>query len=162
MSGRTVTLVGFMGSGKSTVGRVLAMRLHRPFKDTDALIEDLEGARITKIFETKGEEFFRDLERRVVLSTPEEGERVLAVGGGGFTPEVVPYLDRLGPTVHLDLTFQEAVRRIGKDPRRPLASSPDLFGLFIKRRALYGRARHHIWVEGLTVDEVVDAILRLI
>jgi len=159
---RTVTLVGFMGSGKSTVGRILAARLKVPFKDTDAVIEELTRTSIAELFRTKGEPYFRDLERRVILSTPEEGARVLAIGGGGFTTEVVPFLDRLGPTVHLDLTFQEVVRRVGKDPHRPMAASPDLFGLFIKRRALYGRARHHIWVEGLTVDEAVDAILRLI
>ncbi len=160
--GETVTLAGFMGSGKSTVGRLLAMRLKRPFKDTDAVIEDLEGMSVAEIFKQKGEEHFRDIERRVILSTPEEGERVLAVGGGGFTQETIPYLNRLGPTVHLDLTFQEAVRRVGRDPRRPLANSPDLFGLFIKRRALYARATHRVWTENLTVDEVVDAVARLV
>jgi shikimate kinase len=162
MSGRTVTLVGFMGSGKSTVGRILALRLHCPFKDTDALIEDLEGTSIAKIFAEKGEPYFRDLERRVILSTPEEGERVLAVGGGGFNEETIPFLKRLGPTVHLDLTFDEVKRRIGRDPKRPLARDPDLFGLFIKRKRWYARANHRVWTEGSTVDEVVDAILRLI
>src|SRR5512135_2809481 len=112
MSGRTVTLVGFMGSGKSTVGRILALRLHYPFKDTDALIEEAEGCSIAQIFAGKGEPYFRDLERRVILSTPDEGTRVLAVGGGGFNDETIPFLNRLGPTVHLDLTFQEAQRRI--------------------------------------------------
>ncbi len=160
--GETVTLAGFMGSGKSAVGRLLAMRLRRPFKDTDAVIEDLEGMSVAEIFRQKGEEYFRDIERRVILSTPEEGERVLAVGGGGFTPETIPYLNRLGPTVHLDLTFQEAIRRVGHDPRRPLAGSPDLFGLFIKRRSLYARAAHRVWTENLTVDEVVDAVARLV
>jgi shikimate kinase len=162
MSGRTVTLVGFMGSGKSTVGRILAMRMHCPFKDADALIEDLEGTSIAKIFAEKGEPYFRDLERRVILSTPEEGTRVLAVGGGGFNEETIPFLKRLGPTVHLDLTFDEVKRRIGRDPRRPLARDPDLFGLFIKRKRWYARANHRVWTEGSTVDEVVDAILRLI
>ena len=162
MSGRTVTLVGFMGSGKSTVGRVLAMRLKWPFKDSDALIEDLEGMFIARLFAEKGESYFRDLERRVILSTPEDGERVLAVGGGGFNDETIPFLKRLGPTVHLDLSFDEVKRRIGQDPRRPLAKDPDLFGLFIRRKRWYGRATHRIWTEGLSVDEVVDAILRLI
>jgi shikimate kinase len=162
MSGRTVTLVGFMGSGKSTVGRILARRMQCPFKDTDAIIEDLEGTTIAKIFAEKGEPYFRDLERRVILSTPEEGGRVLAVGGGGFNEETIPFLNRLGPTVHLDLTFDEVKRRIGRDPRRPLAKDPDLFGLFIKRKRWYGRANHRVWTEGSTVDEVVDAILRLI
>ena len=59
VSGRTVTLVGFMGSGKSTVGRVLAMRLKWPLKDTDALIEEREGMSIAKVFAQKGEPYFR-------------------------------------------------------------------------------------------------------
>lgn len=162
MIGRTVTLVGFMGSGKSTVGRVLALRLKRPFKDTDAVIEDLEKMPIARIFSEKGEPCFRDLERRVILSTPEDGERVMAVGGGGFNDGTIPFLNHLGPTIHLDLTFEEVKRRIGKDPRRPLAKDPDLFGLFIRRKRWYRRAIHSVWTEALTVDEVVDAILRLI
>jgi shikimate kinase len=117
---------------------------------------------IAKIFAQKGEPYFRDLERRVVLSTPEEGERVLAVGGGGFNDETIPYLNHLGPTVYLDLTFEEVKRRIGRDPRRPLARDPDLFGIFIKRKRWYSRANHRVWTEGATVDEVVDAIMRLI
>lgn len=159
---RTVTLVGFMGSGKSTVGRVLAARLHWPFKDTDAILEELEGSPIAVIFREKGEPYFRDLERRVILSTPGEGQRVLSIGGGSFDEGTIPFLTALGPTVHLDLSFQEVQRRVGKDPKRPLAASPDLFGLFIKRRSLYSRATHRVWVEGLKVDEVVDAILRVI
>jgi shikimate kinase len=162
MGGRTVTLAGFMGSGKSTVGRVLAMRLRWPFKDSDATIEDLEGMPIARVFTEKGEPYFRDLERRVILSTPDEGQRVLAVGGGGFNEETIPFLKRLGPTVHLDLSFDEVRRRIGRNSQRPLARDPDLFGLFIRRKRWYGRATHRIWTEGLTVDEVVDAIIRLI
>jgi shikimate kinase len=162
MSGRTVTLVGFMGSGKSTVGRVLAMRLKWPFKDTDSVIEELEGLSIAEIFTQKGEPYFRDLERRVILSTPEEGERVMAVGGGGYTEETIPSLNRLGPTIHLDLSFDDVQKRISNDPRRPLSGAGGLFGLFIRRKRFYARARHRVWTGGLTVDEVVDAILRLI
>lgn len=151
-----------MGSGKSTVGRVLSMRLKWPFKDTDSVIEALEGLSIPEIFEKKGEPYFRDIERRVILSTPEEGVRVLAVGGGGYTEETIPFLDRLGPTIHLDLSFHDAQSRIVGDPHRPLAGADDLFGLFIRRKRFYARARYRVWTAGLTVDEVVDAILRLI
>jgi shikimate kinase len=136
--------------------------LHWPFKDTDALIEDREGGPIAEVYARLGEGSFRDLERRVVLSTPEEGKRVLAVGEGGFNEETIPTLNRLGPTIHLDLSFDEAKRRIVMGHRRSLAVDPDLFALFIKRKRYYGRARHRIWADGLTVDEVVDAILRLI
>lgn len=162
MGGRTVTLVGFMGCGKSTVGRVLALRLKWPFKDTDAVIEDLERRPIARIFAESGEDYFRDVERRVILSTPEEGDRVMAVGGGGFTDETIPFLNRLGPTVHLDMTFQEVARRVGGDPKRPVLNDPDLFGLFVRRKRFYGRALHRVWVEGLGVDEIVEAVLRLV
>jgi shikimate kinase len=162
MGGRTVSLVGFMGSGKSTVGRVLAARLRWPFKDTDALIEAREGQPAESVRKVRGLDYFRDLERRVVLSTPEEGTRVMAVGFGGYTEETIPFLDRLGPTIHLDLTFEEVKRRVGENPARPLARDPKLFGVFIKEKRFYARARHRIWTEGLTVDEVVDAALRLI
>lgn len=162
MAGRTVTLVGFMGCGKSTVGRILALRLHWPFKDTDALVEEHEGMKVAEVFRKKGEPYFRELETRIALSTPEEGERVMALGGGGFNAATIPHLNRLGPTIHLDLSFQEVSRRVGKDAARPLASSPDLFGLFIRRRRDYSQAHHKVWVEGLTVDETVDAILRVI
>lgn len=84
------------------------------------------------------------------------------MGEGGFTEETIPTLNRLGPTIHLDLSFDEVKRRIPRGHRRALAVDPDLFALFIRRKRFYGRARHRIWTDGLTVDEVVDAILRLI
>jgi shikimate kinase len=162
MASRTVTLVGFSGSGKSTVGRILALRLRWPFKDTDALIEDREQCPLAECHARLGEQAFRDLERRMILSTPDEGQRVLAVGEGGFNDETIPTVDRLGPTIHLDLSFDEARRRMARGHARRLASDPELFGLFIRRKRWYGRARHRVWTDGLTVDEVVDAILRLI
>ena len=100
MSDRTVSLVGFAGSGKSTVGRILALRLHWTLKDTDALVEDLQGSPIAEVYTKMGEEPFRELERRVILSTPEEGQRVMAVGEGGFNEGTIPVLNRLGPTIH--------------------------------------------------------------
>jgi shikimate kinase len=162
MSGRTITLVGFMGCGKTTVGRILSRRLHLPFKDTDAIIEEQEEMSVFRIFKEKGEEYFRELERSVVLSTPDEGERVMALGGGGFNENTIPYVKSLGPVIHLDLSFEEVKKRIGSGGKRPMADGANLFGLFIKRRSLYSRATHRVWVESLTVDEVVDAILRLV
>ena len=107
-----------MGSGKSTVGRVLAMRLKWPFKDSDALIQDLEGMPIARLFAEKGGTLLpRPGAEGHPFSTPEDGERVLAVGGGGFNDATIPYLKRLGPTVHLDLSFEE-----GEATHRPGSS----------------------------------------
>lgn len=151
-----------MGSGKTTVGRILSRRLHYPFKDTDSIIEEEEGSSISKIFEEKGEKYFREVELKVILSAPEEGERVMAVGGGGFNEDTITFLKNLGPTIYLDISYEEVMKRIGKDKKRPLAGDVNVFGLFIKRRSLYSRARHRVWIQSLTVDEVVDAILRLV
>ncbi|MCX7829772.1 MAG: shikimate kinase [Acidobacteria bacterium] len=151
-----------MGSGKTTVGRILAKRLHLPFKDTDEMVEESEGMSITEIFKTKGEQYFRDAEQRIILSTPNEGERVMAVGGGGFNEKTISFLKGLGPTIFLDLSFDEAKRRISTGKRRPLAEDPNLFAIFIKRKSLYSRAHYTVWTESLTVDEVVETILRLV
>lgn len=150
-----------MGCGKTTVGRILALRLRIPFKDSDELIEEREGMPIYEIFKKKGEDYFRKIEREVILSTPDEGERVFSVGGGGFNEITIPYLKSIGPTFFLDLSFNEVKRRLSLgNKKRPLADSKDLYGLFLKRRALYFRAHYKIWTESLTVDEVVESILR--
>jgi shikimate kinase len=154
--------VGFMGSGKTTVGKILARRLHLPFKDTDAVIEEQEGMPVSRIFKEKGEDYFREVERSVILSTPDEGERIMAIGGGGFNHATIAFVKNLGPAIYLDLSFDEAQKRIKQSGKRPLADGANLFGLFIKRRSLYSRATCRVWVESLTVDEVVDAILRLV
>ena len=162
MAGRTITFCGFMGCGKSTVGRIVARRLPLPFKDTNDVIEYLEEMSIDKIVKQKGEEYFRTLENQVVLSTS-EGERVMAVGEGGFNETTIAVLKTMGPTIYLDLSFEEAKRRMkmsGK--KKEVLENENLFGLFIKRRSLYTRAHFRIWTESLSVDEVVESALRLI
>lgn len=151
-----------MGAGKTTVGRILAKRLHIPFKDTDEAIEESEGMCIADIFKTKSEEYFRNVEQTIILSTPREGNRVLAVGGGGFNDKTITFLKSLGPTIFLDLSFNEVKKRISIGRKRPLAEDSNLFALFIKRKPLYSRAHYTVWTESLTVDEVVETILRLV
>ncbi len=151
-----------MGAGKTTVGRILAKRLHLPFKDTDEIIEESEGMSIPEIFQKKGENHFRNIELTVILSTPKDGERVMAVGGGGFNEKTIPFLKSIGPTIFLDLSFEEVKRRTSTGKKRPLMENSNLFGLFIKRKSLYLRAHHTVWTESLTVDEVVETILRLV
>jgi shikimate kinase len=151
-----------MGAGKTTVGRILSKRLRLPFKDTDEVIEESEKMSITEIFRTKGEDYFRSVEQRVILSTPDEGERVMAVGGGGFNEKTITFLKNLGPTIFLDLSFEEVKKRIAIGRKRPLADNANLFALFIKRKSFYSRAHYTVWTESLTVDEVVENILRLV
>lgn len=151
-----------MGAGKTTIGRILSKRLSIPFKDTDEFVEESEGMSIMEIFQKKGEDYFRTVEQRIILSTPNEGERVLAVGGGGFNEKTIPFLKKLGPTIFLDLSFEEVKRRISIGKKRPHAEDRNLFALFLKRKSFYSRAHYTVWTESLTVDEVVETVLRLI
>ena len=79
---KNIVLIGMMGSGKTTVGKLLAQRLRRPFVDTDALIEEREGRSIPDIFEQDGEEFFRTLERKLSRELSGKSGLVIACGGG--------------------------------------------------------------------------------
>jgi shikimate kinase len=82
-----IFLVGFMGSGKSSLGKKLASRLNRPFVDLDKLIEEKEGISISAIFTFKGEEYFRNLEKKILHELPSDLNAVISLGGGASCNE---------------------------------------------------------------------------
>ncbi|MFQ5676986.1 MAG: shikimate kinase, partial [bacterium] len=138
-------LVGFMGAGKSTVGRVLAKRLEREFLDTDRLIEEDEGKSISIIFDTKGEAFFREREEKVIKRIAGTSEFVVALGGGATMRENNrKRLASSGVTVYLAWPPEQLLERIVNGRRRPLVSSLPhssrrhrLMELFESREAFY-------------------------
>lgn len=167
MSGRPsrIYLVGFMGSGKSTVGRLLAERLGYGFVDLDDEIEALEGERVAAIFERRGEEYFRSLETTALLATGAVEDVVVACGGGiVLRGENRVALADLGTVVRLKVSAAEAVARIGDVTSRPiLAGATGRIGvesILDARRALY-RVVADITVDtsGSTPLEVVDRIV---
>ena len=119
-----IVLVGFMGSGKSTVGKLLSERLSLPLFDTDAEIEKRTGMSIPEIFSERGEEYFRKLEKEVVeelLSLPQD----LVISTGGGLPAYsnnMELLNRKAFTVYLEADFEVLWRRISEDRNRPLVS----------------------------------------
>lgn len=114
-------LMGFMGTGKSEVGRRLAQRLGRAFVDTDEWIEARAGKRIAAIFNEEGEAAFRRLEREAVAAAANRGDAVIAVGGGAvLDPENVRRLREGGVLVHLTARPEVVLRRIGDGASRPL------------------------------------------
>ena len=135
-----IVLVGFMGSGKTTVGRELARRLELPFADLDDLIEAAERRSIADIFANDGEAAFRDIEHwelgRALLGG------VLALGGGAYAQERNRELLRGRATVvWLDVPFERALRRVAGAEHRPLAKDPDKFAaLYAARRSAYAEA----------------------
>jgi len=158
-----VFLIGFMGSGKSTVGRALAARLGRRFVDTDRLIEDREGRSIDRIFEQSGEGYFRGVEHDVLNGLGDADGLVVATGGGLFLgAEQRRWIRRRGIAVWLDVPLEVLRRRLGEGAERPLWNPDDAVGLralFAKRRATYALADLRIDASVVDVDAVVTTIL---
>lgn len=121
LDGRSIVLVGMMGAGKSSIGRKLAARLGIPFVDADAEIEAAADMTIPEIFASKGEEYFRDGEKRVIARLLESGPQVLATGGGAFmNPDTRALVGVKGVSVWLKAEFDVLMRRIRRRADRPL------------------------------------------
>ncbi len=124
--GRHVFLVGFMGAGKSTVGRMLADLLKRPFVDLDARVEEQTGRSVAEVFVEAGEEAFRAIESETLALLRGAEPSVVACGGGiVLLPENRHVLRELGTVVYLKVTAGEALARIGDVEGRPLLATGD-------------------------------------
>ena len=162
-----IYLVGFMGSGKSTIGRLLAERIGWRFVDLDAEIEAAERMRIVDIFETRGEAEFRRVEReklREYVRWIECGRpAVLALGGGAIVqPENYALIENNGVAIWLDCPFETVRRRVETASHRPLARDPVGFAqLYETRRESYARADYRIPIECDDPAVAVEAALRL-
>jgi len=117
-----VILIGPPGAGKSSVGKALGQRLSMNFADTDSLIEEQSGLRVSEIFLDKGEPFFRDLEREIVLRELANFDGILALGGGAvINADVESALRQTSdPICFLDVSLSSAAPRIGFNRDRPL------------------------------------------
>ncbi len=121
-----MVLIGYRGSGKTVVGRLLAGELSRPHIDTDLLIEDLEGRTIAGIFEQDGEPYFRKIETEVIDGLASDTPAVISIGGGAVASEHNrKRLKELGTVVWLQAAPEELHRRIAAD-RESAASRPPL------------------------------------
>lgn len=165
---RTITLVGLMGVGKSSVGRRLANALELPFKDADVEIEAAAGRSIPDIFAEMGEPAFREGERRVITRLLEDPPHVLATGGGAFmNDETRALIKERSISVWLKADLEVLVRRVSRKDSRPLLSGKDplevLTELAEKRYPVYAQAdvtvetgdtAHHV-----AVDQVIRALI---
>jgi shikimate kinase len=160
-------LVGFMGSGKSAVGRLLAHELGWSFADIDEDIENAQGVSIAEIFDTRGEQEFRGIEQEALRKRVREVEcgkpMVLALGGGAFVdPANRKLLEERGVTVWLDCPFPRIHARIKDQAHRPLARDPETVQqLFDDRRGVYSQAEHRIEADTDDPAAIVAEILKL-
>lgn len=163
MSAPLIVLVGPMGSGKSTVGEILAGLLGVGFRDTDADIVAAQGREISDIFIEDGEEHFRALERAAVRTAVGEHTGVLALGGGAVLDAGSRELLAGLPVAYLSMEVEEAVKRVGLNTARPLlAVNPrrQWRELMDARRPLYTEvARVVVATDERTPEEVAQAVL---
>jgi shikimate kinase len=162
-----IYLVGFMASGKTTIGRLLAEELGWSFADMDHDIEGAQGASIAQIFDTHGEAEFRAVEKEAVRRRVGEVERgkpmVVALGGGAFNDEASQaLLSQNGVTIWLDCSFPRVCARVEGSSHRPLARDPEKFQqLYQQRQAAYSKAEYRIDIDTDDPAAIVDAILKL-
>jgi shikimate kinase / 3-dehydroquinate synthase len=133
----TVVLVGFMGAGKTTVGRILAERLGLSFVDSDVFLEHRSGRSIKDIFAAEGEAFFRELEHRTIAELVRGEDAVLALGGGALGDRRTRGILRDAPVVYLRVGYAEAMKRVRNDEFRPMLRRPDLETVYQARLPAY-------------------------
>lgn len=160
MERNRVFLVGFMGSGKSTIGPLLARRLGWPFLDLDSMIEDSFGGPIHRIFAQQGEPCFRQMESAALRNLGRWKNCVAALGGGAFVdPANRLQISRLGLSVFLDLSLEGVLERCPPDGTRPLLKDPaSARALYCSRLPLYRLSDFEVDAS-LPPDTIVSAIL---
>lgn len=161
-----IILIGFMGCGKSTIGVKLSYRLRRPLLDTDKLIEKEEGRTISEIFDTDGEEYFRNLETACIkklITTAHD--QIISVGGGlPVREENHALLKKLGTVVYLRARAETIYERVKHDKSRPLLQGDNpqekIRTLMEKRAAVYeGASDVIVDVDNKEFDAILDEIV---
>jgi shikimate kinase len=160
-----VILIGFMGSGKSTVGRIVADRLGWDLADTDALIEARAGAPVTDIFRDLGERVFRERETEIMAALRARTRLVVATGGGAPTQERNrAFFSGAVEIFHLRVSLDAMRERTTRDTRRPLLLLGEnaLRGLYESRLPLYESMGTSVETDGRTPEQVAEEILVLL
>lgn len=166
---KNIVLIGMRGSGKTTIGAILAGRLHREFIPMDALIVYEAGMTIPKIVETRGWEYFREIESLVTRKVAGLEGTINATGGGVIlNPENVDALRKTGIVFWLNVSIDNTLKRIGEDPNRPSLTGKasrrdDLAATYAEREPLYRNAAHYtIKTDEKTQEQIAAEIVTLL
>lgn len=160
---KNIILVGFMGTGKTTVGQQLATQLGMPLLDMDHLIETAEEKSISQIFEDHGEAYFRNLERALVQQLAPTNGNIISTGGGiVLNPDNLVDFAQHGLIVCLSATPQTILQRLRDDQNRPLLAGEkekQVQTLLTQRQSLYSTIAFQVKTDARSPQEIVDSIL---
>ncbi|MBF0280834.1 MAG: shikimate kinase [SAR324 cluster bacterium] len=158
-------MIGFMGVGKTTIGRKLAKRLGYHFLDMDEQIENEQNRSISEIFENSGEDHFRQLEVKLLQKLSTVQNTVIATGGGAVaTPGSLELMKVYGRLIYLKTSVDEIVERVKRSQHRPLLHAEDLeeriSSLLVKRIPFYEQADYIIETKNLSPQRITSLIIR--
>jgi shikimate kinase len=163
-SKENLVFLGMMGSGKSSIGSLVAKKLKIKFVDIDKEIEKELGLSISKIFETKGEENFRKFEEKISLKILKNNSIVVSLGGGAFINKVVRNeILKNHISFWLNWNSETLINRINKSKKRPLAfnsTKNELIDLIQKRSNIYSKALYEIKCDEMSKNEIVKKVLK--
>ena len=162
---KNLVLVGMMGSGKSTISRLLSDITNQNLIDTDKLIEKETKLKINEIFKKKGENFFRKIEEKIVLNSLKFSNNIIAIGGGAFLNDRIrEKIKNNSISIWLKCSEQTLIPRIRNSKKRPkayLLKDTDLIKLINDRSKIYSKADYKINCDTLTKKEIMDKILKI-
>ena len=164
-SKENLIFVGMMGSGKSSIGLLVAKKLNLDFIDIDKEIEKELGISIKKIFETKGEDYFRKFEEKITLKKLKLKSMVISIGGGAFVNKDIRN-EVLKNNISFWLNWKNEIllNRIKNSKKRPLAinsTDTEIINLIKKRNNIYSKALYEIKCDNLSKNEIVKTILEI-
>mgnify|MGYP001211425567 FL=1 len=162
-SKENLVFIGMMGSGKSSIGSIVSQKLNLNFFDIDQLIENDQKMKISKIFEIKGENSFRDIEKKITLNILKSKKSVIALGGGGFiTKAIKNEVLENHLSFWLNWNIDTLVNRIKNSRKRPLtvnSSKNELIEIIKKRSVIYSKALYKIECENFTKQQIAKKII---
>ena len=162
---KNIVLIGMMGSGKSSIGKILSKKLEFEFVDTDNKIEEIEKKNISEIFKKKGEKYFRNIEEVVSLKYLKFKNKVIALGGGGYiNPTIRKCVQSKCISIWLNWKNETIINRIKNSKKRPLViklSNLELQDLIIKRSTIYNLSDYKINFDKLNKKKIIEKIINI-
>jgi len=162
-SKKNIVLVGMMGSGKSSIGKLLSKKLNLDFIDIDNKIEQVENKRLIEIFNEKGEKYFRNIEEELSINYLKLQNKIISLGGGGYiNPKIRDECSNNSFSIWLNWKNETLINRIQNSKKRPLVlklNNSELKKLIIERSKIYNLSDYKINCDKLQKSQIIKKII---